>query len=347
MTAADDGKRHAPGTSTSGGGAEGRLRPKLKWYHLIGVTFFAVCGGDYGLEDSVGAAGPALTLLGLLLLPWLWSLPIALMTAELSSMIPEAGGYVVWVYRAFGPFWAHQNALWNLVSNAFDNALYPVMFVDYLSYFPALRLTGWQRWLASVSMLAAVTGLNLRGVDVVAHASGIFAFLVITPFAALSLLGMDRIDPSSWTMGPQPEGAAVRWGTFLSVLLWNTSGYDSVGALAAEVRHPGRDFPRAMVATIMLVSVVYLIPLAVAISLDKDNLEEWTDGHFTAVAAEHVGEWLSARPSPPAAACLCLRPLTPTRTRRRCHRRLQLLLPRIHLQPQPAGGSPTARRCRR
>ena len=30
--------------------------------------------------------------------------------------------------------------------------------------------------------------------------------------------------------------AGVRWGTFLSVLLWNTSGYDSVGALAAEVQ---------------------------------------------------------------------------------------------------------------
>ena len=181
----------------------------------------AVCGGDYGIEDTVGAAGARLTLLGLLVLPWIWSLPIALMTAELGSMIPEAGGYVVWVHRAFGPFWAHQNAVWNLVrckdrparttdpqrrdpprspsltfpatsprrltaaspqsssrvgrtqppvacappppalpltcsrshaptrqvANAFDNALYPVMFVDYLRYFPAFRhLVAIKRW---------------------------------------------------------------------------------------------------------------------------------------------------------------------------------------------------------
>ena len=107
-----------------------------------------------------------MTLMGLLILPWIWSLPIALMTAELGSMIPEAGGYVVWIHRAFGPFWSHQNAVWNLVANAFDNALYPVMFVDYLRYFPAFKhLVGFKRWLVSVSMLCSVTGLNLLGVD--------------------------------------------------------------------------------------------------------------------------------------------------------------------------------------
>ena len=155
------------GTGPHGGRQVAGMRGTLSWHHLVGVTFFAVCGGDYGLEDSVGAAGPALTLLGLLILPWIWSLPIALMTAELGSMIPEAGGYVVWINRAFGPFAAHMNAVLNLVSNTFDNALYPVMFVDYLHYFPAMRLEGWARWLVSVAMLSVVTVLNLLGVDVV------------------------------------------------------------------------------------------------------------------------------------------------------------------------------------
>jgi amino acid transporter len=101
----------APGESAAGGG----LIKTLSWHHLVGVTFFAVCGGDYGIEDSIGAGGVAFTLIGLCVLPWVWSLPIALMTAELSSMIPEAGGYVVWAHRAFGSFWATQNAVWNLV----------------------------------------------------------------------------------------------------------------------------------------------------------------------------------------------------------------------------------------
>jgi len=103
---------HGEGRSTGGGGG---LIKTLTWHNLVGVTFFAVCGGDYGIEDSVGSGGVGLSLIALLVLPWVWSLPIALMTAELSSMIPEAGGYVVWAHRAFGPFWATQNAVWNLV----------------------------------------------------------------------------------------------------------------------------------------------------------------------------------------------------------------------------------------
>ena len=265
---------------------------KVSWQALVGITFFAVCGGDYGIEDTVGAAGARLTLLGLLLLPWIWSLPIALMTAELSAMIPEQGGYVVWVHRAFGPFWAHQNAMWNLVSNAFDNALYPVMFVDYLRYFPAFRRLAFiKRWGISLSMLFSVTGVNLLGVDVVASASAVFALLVISPFVALVIAGLPSLDPHAWM---QPSERPIKWGTFLSVLLWNTSGYDSVGALAAEVKDPGRDFPRAMIATILLVTLVYILPLSVAISLDSSHLHKWTDGHFAIVAQEHVGDWLSA-----------------------------------------------------
>ena len=52
------------------------------------------------------------------------------------------------------------NALLNLVSNTFDNALYPVMFVDYLHYFPAMRLEGWARWLVSIAMLSVRAELH-------------------------------------------------------------------------------------------------------------------------------------------------------------------------------------------
>ena len=92
-------------------------------------------------------------------------------------------------------------------------------------------------------MLAAVTMLNLLGVDVVADASTLFAGLVISPFAALVVCGLPDLNVTALT---RPfSGKHIHWGTYLSVLLWNTSGYDSVGALAAEVANPGRDFPAA------------------------------------------------------------------------------------------------------
>ena len=84
-----------------------------------------------------------------------------------------------------------------------------------------------------------------------AGASNLFALLVIAPFAALFVAGLPEVEPASWLDSlPAPS---IKWGTFLSVMLWNTSGYDAVGALAAEVQDPGRDFPLAMMVTIALV----------------------------------------------------------------------------------------------
>ena len=56
------------------------------------------------------------------------------MTAELSTMIPENGGFVLWVKAAFGNFWAFQEAYWSFVNNLFDLSIYPVMFENYIGY---------------------------------------------------------------------------------------------------------------------------------------------------------------------------------------------------------------------
>src|SRR5499427_9645144 len=87
-----------------------------------------VSGGPYGLE-----------LVALILTPLIWSLPTALMVGELSSALPEQGGYYAWVRRALGPFWGFQEAWLSLIASIFDMALYPTLFVLYLGcLFPSL-----------------------------------------------------------------------------------------------------------------------------------------------------------------------------------------------------------------
>jgi len=133
----------------------------LGFASLVGITFFCVAGGAYGLEDAVGAAGPAWALLAILVVPWVWSLPMALMTAELTAAMPEDGGYVVWVERAFGRFWAFQEESWSWLCSFADNALYPVMFAEYLRFwFPGM--TSVQFWLVCLTMIAVVACLNVR-----------------------------------------------------------------------------------------------------------------------------------------------------------------------------------------
>ncbi|GMN40742.1 hypothetical protein TIFTF001_009960, partial [Ficus carica] len=73
---------------------------KVSVLPLVFLIFYEVSGGPFGVEDSVGAAGPLLALAGFLVFPIIWSIPEALITAEMGTMFPENGGYVVWVSSA-------------------------------------------------------------------------------------------------------------------------------------------------------------------------------------------------------------------------------------------------------
>src|ERR671937_1211907 len=110
----------------------GGLRRELGLASLVAVIFFNVSGGPFGIEDLVPSFGPGAALLLLLLTPLVWSLPVALAMAELASAIPDEGGYVTWVRRAFGPFWSFQVGWWSWVDSFVDVAVYPALFVEYL-----------------------------------------------------------------------------------------------------------------------------------------------------------------------------------------------------------------------
>ena len=67
---------------------------KLGMLPLAVIVFYQVSGGPFGIETTVRSAGNLMALLGFLLGPFVWSLPEALLTAELASAFPEAGAGV-------------------------------------------------------------------------------------------------------------------------------------------------------------------------------------------------------------------------------------------------------------
>lgn len=261
-------------------------RRTLGFTNLVALTFFCVAGGAYGFEDAVGAAGPMVALLALMVLPWLWSFPTALMTAELSTAMPEDGGYVIWVERAFGRFWGFQEGWWSWLCSFADNALYPVMFVDYLSYLRG-DMPPLERLVIGVVLIAAISWLNIRGTRLVGISSVIFAALVLAPFAVMVVLGAPQMQAASWLA----RGGKGNWALLLSIVLWNTSGWDNAGTCAGEVEKPSKTYPAAMAAAVVLVTVAYLLPVVVGVGVDQ-HWEQWEEGYFPKVAAAIGGDWL-------------------------------------------------------
>ncbi|MCS6863328.1 MAG: APC family permease, partial [Abditibacteriales bacterium] len=238
----------------------------LGFASVVGITFFCVAGGAYGLEDAVGAVGPMWTLVAILVVPWLWGLPTALMTAELSAAMPEDGGYVVWVERAFGRFWGFQEGWWSWLCSFADNALYPVLFAEYLKFWYP-KMTPAQYLTVCLLFIAVLTWLNVRGTNLVGFSSAAFTVIVLAPFAMMVVLGLPQVKPEVWTAATPPSqggtGEVARWSTLLSVILWNYCGWDNAGCCGGEVREPNRTYPKAMMTTVVLVTLVYLLPVAV------------------------------------------------------------------------------------
>ena len=85
---------------------QGLKEHKISLSTVVFIMYCLVAGGAFGIEEMISASGPGLTLLMLVVLPFIWAGPQALVSAELGSAIPEAGGFYKWVQRGLGEFWA-------------------------------------------------------------------------------------------------------------------------------------------------------------------------------------------------------------------------------------------------
>src|SRR5579863_9046097 len=66
---------------------------KLGLGALVATMYLVVSGGAYGIEDSVRIAGAKLTMLLCVAVPLMLSVPTALMSAELTALMPVEGGF--------------------------------------------------------------------------------------------------------------------------------------------------------------------------------------------------------------------------------------------------------------
>jgi amino acid transporter len=249
---------------------------------LVGATYLMVSGGPFGLEDLVAQAGYARTVAILVVTPLIWSLPVAMAVGELASTYPEEGGYYAWVRRAMGPFWGVQEAWWSIAASFFDLAIYPTLFTRYLAQLWAPAGTPVIAVVVGVGLIAAATAVNMGGARATSDTSALFAVALLSPFVALTIAAY--MGPVESSAGAAPSGGSLVGG--LAIAMWNYMGWDNASTIAAEVKDPGRVYPRAMLATVALVTVTYLIPV-LAMAHTGLAPTSWTEGSW-AIAGKLV-----------------------------------------------------------
>ena len=274
---------------------------KLTLWPLVAATFFMVSGGTYGTEGIIYGAGYGRGILILLFLPVLWCLPTAFMIGELSSALPAEGGYYAWVRRGMGNFWGFQEAWLSLAASIFDMAIYPTLFVGYLTQVAPWVAggAGWQILPGVVITRAVMVGafvvlacaiINLLGIRVVGMTSLWLFFLLSIPFAVIVLLSSLKAGGVAAT---HPSSGVAELGLIGGVLvaMWNYMGWDNASTIAQEVERPQRTYPRAMIAAVILVALTYILPFVAVYIAGVPASAFAGDGSWVQVAGMVAGTW--------------------------------------------------------
>lgn len=256
--------------------------------NLVVFTFFTVAGGPFGIEPSVRAAGPLLALLGILLLPWVWCLPVSLAAAELATAIPLNGGLVRYVEKALGHFPSYVCGFCVMASNFVGNASAVVLLITYVESLTG-SLSVIVRVVIVIVAFALSFGLNFIGLEVVGIVNYVLLTFIFAPFVVLIFWAIPSIEPSNWDF-VQPE-SHFQGGIFISNLLWNMMGFTSAASLAGEVKNPNRTFPLGMAISVVLVSLNYFIPLLVTTG-NNNEWSNWHSGYIATVAGQIAGDWM-------------------------------------------------------
>jgi len=256
---------------------------KAGLFSFVFVMYSYTTAGPFGLEDQVTTAGPGMTLLYHLLIPFFWCIPISLVAAELTTALPVEGGFYRWSRVAFGDFWGFLAGWWNWCASFLLGAASAVLFTDYIKFFFP-QVTGWRHYLVCVAIIAVIAYVNVRGIGMVGHVATVLEIAILLPVAAMCLMSVRLWHHNPFVPLIPPHKPMFQvFGVGLALGIWLYSGYEQLSTVAEEVEDPQRTYPRALAWVVPLSIATYFVPAACALAA-LGNWQEWNTGYFSEAA---------------------------------------------------------------
>jgi amino acid transporter len=235
---------------------KGLVRGIRRW-DLVAVAINGIIGGGiFGLPSKVYALIGPYSLIAFTVCALVVAL-IVLCFAEVGSRFSETGGPYLYAREAFGSVVGFEVGwlMWLARVTAF--ATNCNLLIDYLGYFHAGIGAGWPRVVAIIAIVVALTAVNVVGVRNAALFSDIFSIGKLIPLALFIGAGLFFLDPGNFSTPAPP--AISSFSKSVLLLVYAFTGFEMAIIPAGETRDPGRNLPFAILTSLVVVAVVYIL----------------------------------------------------------------------------------------
>ena len=224
---------------------------------IVGIT---IGGGIFRKPPTIAGLVPnPVVIMGLWIAFGLISICGALAVAELSSLLPRAGGVYVFLREAYGDAAAFVFGwLYVLVTTPTAIAALATVFAEFLLNLLGVPVASSTVQAIAIAAIVTLTGANVLGARVGAAVSEVTTLVKVTALAAIILgaflLGKGSL--SNITAG----GVVERGGLARAVasVFWTYDGWIAVSMIAGEVVAPERLMKRIIIIGMLVIVTLYI-----------------------------------------------------------------------------------------
>lgn len=270
------------------------LKKALTPLHLWAIGVGIVISGNYfGWNFAVQESG----YIGMLIATGLMALMYTAMClgiAELSTILPHAGGPYAFARRAMGPLAGFLTGFGVILEYVIAGPIVAIGIGAYVNFlFPSISPL-----IAAVILYAFFIGIHLLGVKEYATFEMVIVFIAVGLLVLLYFVGLPQVKPVN-LFGENgdsllPTGIAGIWAA-LPYAMWLFLAIEVLPMLSEETRDAKKDMPKGILSGMVTLLILSVLTVTVAIGLGGTaNVDAASDPLPAAVAAT-FGEnyWLA------------------------------------------------------
>ena len=224
---------------------------------IVGIT---IGSGIFRTPPTIAGLVPnPLVIMGLWTAFGLISICGALAVAELSSLLPEAGGVYVFLREAYGDAAAFVFGwLYVLVTTPTAVAALATVFAEFLLNLLGVPVRASAVEAIAIAAIISLTCANVLGARVGAAVSEATTLIKVTALAAI-ILGVFLLGKGN--LSSLTAGGAVRGGGLaraMASVVWTYDGWIAVSMIAGEVVAPERLMKRIIITGMLVIVTLYV-----------------------------------------------------------------------------------------